>query len=281
MARTPDGDWYQIQYPDAPGGLGWASSQFIVVGNKNAVATIPGPDTGSTAEGTASGGTSGVALQQINVRKGPGTSFDPVGTLDARDPVVLTGRDPAGEWLQLQFPTAPGGLGWAAAQYIQASGVDALPILGAAGAPGGTTSPGSTAQAAPTRAASATPAIAGSDGDSAQAPAASASFGPAGAGALLYSGDLSAPTGDPEDYLGFTTSSGRVVVAVACDGSGTLQFELTEGGSAVPGSDDLACGSARLLTLLPGKTYILRLFLAPEGGPPTYLRYSLRAEESR
>jgi 3-hydroxybutyryl-CoA dehydrogenase/5-formyl-3-hydroxy-2-methylpyridine 4-carboxylate dehydrogenase len=136
----PNGKWYEIMYPDAPGGTGWVTEEYIYVPQgKDTIPVIGGAPTAESAPsgtpGTPGASASGVVLQQINVRKGPGTQFDALGTLDPQDTVTLTGKSPDGTWLQIQYS---GGTGWVAAAFIDATGVESLPIVGETGAVIGT-----------------------------------------------------------------------------------------------------------------------------------------------
>lgn len=67
-----------------------------------------------------------VIVDGVNVRAGPGTEFDIVGSLVRDASMQLVGRNEAGDWVQIEMP---GGTGWVFAQLIQASvDVETLPI---------------------------------------------------------------------------------------------------------------------------------------------------------
>jgi len=53
-----------------------------------------------------------VALEQVNVRDGPGVLYNPVGVLIAGQRVPALGRSPGGDWIEISYPGAPGGVGW-------------------------------------------------------------------------------------------------------------------------------------------------------------------------
>jgi hypothetical protein len=55
---------------------------------------------------------------QINVRSGPGTSYEKVGVLIAGQQAPAKGRSVAGEWLLIEYPGIPGGLGWVYAPLV-------------------------------------------------------------------------------------------------------------------------------------------------------------------
>lgn len=50
---------------------------------------------------------------QINVRMGPSSTIYPVvGTMVSGSTAPALGRSPGGDWIQIEFPSAPGGKGW-------------------------------------------------------------------------------------------------------------------------------------------------------------------------
>jgi uncharacterized protein YraI len=53
-----------------------------------------------------------------NVRRGPDTSFETVGRLDAAQTVTVTGRLESGDWWQIEFEPAPEGKGWVSAEVV-------------------------------------------------------------------------------------------------------------------------------------------------------------------
>jgi len=59
---------------------------------------------------------------QINVRMGPSSTIYPiVGTLLTGSTVPALGRSQGGDWIQIQFSSAPGGKGWVYSPLVQVS----------------------------------------------------------------------------------------------------------------------------------------------------------------
>ncbi len=281
VGTDPDNNWYEILYSQGPNGVGWVSEQFVnVAANKDKIPVIGAPATptaesSTPAAGATSGPTaSGTVIQQVNVRNGPGTSFDSVGTLNPNDTVTLTGKDPSGQWYQIQYAAAPDGKGWVAASFIQATGTDNLPIVGSAGSIIGTGTPVAAATVA-----TPTPAPAFADQDSSQVPAADVAFSAPGAQTLLYSSDLSAPQGDPQDWVRFTPSAPKIFLRLNCSGNSGLAIQVTQDRTSVPGSDGLSCGLTKTLQLSAGKAYLVQLSLAASGPPLSYVHYTLEIKE--
>src|SRR5215207_8488015 len=171
------GSWWQIQYPAGTQGKGWVTSQYVTTGSPPEVPVIGGganPNDGSVA----------IVQQQLNVRSGPGADFNSVGTLNPQDVTRLIGKDANGLWLQIEFVAGPDGKGWISAAFVQAKGVESLPILTGSGTVVGTGTPMDTPQPP-------TPTLipAPIDGDSAQTPAVSVILSASGSRSFQYSDD--------------------------------------------------------------------------------------------
>jgi uncharacterized protein YraI len=173
--------------------------------------------------------------QQINVRSGPGTDFNSLGILNPQDVVNLTGKDPNGAWLQIEFASGPEGKGWVNAAFVQAPGVENLPIVAESGLVVGTGTP-TVIPATPTP----TLVPAWQDGDSAASPIASVIFEPTGTQTFIYNGDLSAPQGDQEDWIAFKPYGQVVFASLECRGSDAIEIQLLE--NNLPANAFIKCG---------------------------------------
>lgn len=59
---------------------------------------------------------------QINVRLGPSSTVYPVvGVLISGSTAPVFGRSPGGDWIQIEFPSAPNGKGWVYSPLVQVS----------------------------------------------------------------------------------------------------------------------------------------------------------------
>lgn len=260
VAKDPGGNWYQILYEGGPERRGWVVSEYVSVENAGAIPVAGG----------SSAAPAGVVREQLNVRDGPGTDFRSVGTLKARDVVTLTGKDSSGMWIQIDFQAGPGGKGWVASSFIEASSIDGLPIVAASGEIVGTSTPTGIAPT-PTVAVVA----AREDGDSLSSPAVSVVFSPSGTGSLLYSSDVSSPEGDEADWISLMPYGSAVDFGLTCRGSGTLNVQLHLDGAPVAEGEALRCGETSHLKLGAGEQYTLRLAAAASSGL-TYVRYTIR-----
>lgn len=244
LAKDSGGNWFQILYAQGPDGTGWIAAQYVQVTAEAGIPILGG----AAGSGSAP---NGVILQQVNVRSGPGTDFNPLGTLNPNDAITLTGRDANGAWFQIEYAAGPNGKGWVTAAYVKSNENANLPIIGTAGEVVGTGTPtGIPPTATPTL----MPAL--EDGDSESSPAVHVTFSPAGSRSLMYTGDISAPQGDAEDWIGFTPYTGQVQMQLDCTG-GSVKVELWQNGVPLSTWGELNCGETSLVNVTAGTAYTL------------------------
>jgi len=264
--KDPGESWWEINYPSGRGvnGKGWVTAQYVITTSGAEVPIIGGnkedPEHGNVA----------IVQQQINVRSGPGTDFNALGTLNPQDVVGLLGKDANGIWLQIDFPAAgPEGKGWINAAFVQAQGVENLPIITETGLIVGTeTSTGIPFTPTPT----VLPAW--NDQDSSSNPSARVIFEPSGTRMLIYNGDTSSPEGDAEDWIAFRTYDPFVFVSLTCHGSNSVELKLLENGSPV--DTYMKCNEpTQLVTVKPDAEVVIRLRAIPSTGTLQYTNYIL------
>lgn len=262
IGKAAGEQWYQILYEGGNDGKGWVAAQFVQVA---AGAEIPliGAESGSGS------GVSGVVMQKLNVRSGPGTSFNALGVLNPQDVVTLLGKNANGTWLQIEYPGGPEGKGWVTAAYIQIKGNGDLPIVAESGEVVGTGTP-TTIPATPT----ATLVAAPLDNDSRQAPLVQVTFSPDGTHAFTFTGDVSAPQGDREDWIEFTPYSGKVSLAFVCL-NGTLLAEIWQGEERIWESNGSACEQQTTLNVTAGQAYTVHVWVSAESNALQYTRYTI------
>jgi uncharacterized protein YraI len=259
VGKDPGENWWQILFSQGAGGRGWVAAEFIAT---TGGATVP------VAGGAAEGG-AGIIQQQINVRSGPGTNFNSLGTMNAQDVVTVIGRDANGAWLQIHFSAGPDGKGWVNAAFVEVDGVESLPIVGETGQLIGTGTPENTAVAT-------LPTIAPAplDNDSAVAPAVNVTLTLNGTSSFQFSSDVSSPAGDAEDWVQFKTYSVNTKLELACEGSESYVAELLLNNSVAM---SLACGKIILFLTDPNAVYAVHFVSSPTGGLE-YTKYVLRVE---
>jgi len=243
IGKDASGSWYQIVYPDSGTGYGWVRAEYVQV---NAPAEIP-PVENVTGNGS---GVSGLVIQKINVRNGPGTTYDSLGVLSPNDVVSVTGKDPESKWLQIIFSSAPDGKGWVASEFLQADNLDTLPVVGSSQQI--TETPSSVLSIS-----TATTLSAIQDGDSMDAPTATAAFSSAGMHILQVTGNVSSPGGDTEDWVQFTSTGKAITLQLTCSGD-ALNVELWSN-SIFEKDLSPACGAKQTIVITPNNKYFLRL----------------------
>ena len=263
VGRDPGENWWQILYVQGAGGKGWVTAQYIRTASKPEVPIIGG------VGADPNNGTVAIIQQKINIRSGPGTGFNSVGTLNPQEAVNLTGKDANGTWLQIEFESGPDGKGWISAAFVQANGVEDLPIVTDAGVIVGTGTP-TNIPLTPT------PTIvpAWEDNDSPTNPIMNVTFEPTGTHISIYNGDVSAPEGDEEDWVQFTSYSQTVLVEVSCKGS-ELDIEILKNGLAIQQMEAIHCGSKLVVHAEPNLPVQIR-FSARSDGSLNYISYTLQ-----
>jgi uncharacterized protein YraI len=248
VSRDPAGNWWQILYPQGVDGKGWVTAQYVITADPSIIPVIGGEDPVS--------GNVAVVEQQLNVRSGPGTSFNSLGTLNPKDMVSLTGKDANSTWLQIEFASGPEGKGWVNAGFVQAQGVENLPIVTEGGDVLGTGTP---TGIPPTPTPTVVPAPL--DNDSAENPIVSVTFAPTGTQTLIYNGDVSSPAGDTQDWIQFVPYSRQVRLEVSCAGGG-IQIELLQNGKSL---GQAACTTREILPVEPDQPVQLHVTPASTG----------------
>jgi hypothetical protein len=147
--RTEETDWYFV-YDDS-GIHGWALAEELLVVSGDSLAiqefTFPGdeiiaiaeeetPTATSTATPTPAGPAEKIVVtvnvfgQRLNVRAGPGTTYDIVAKAVAGVTFNGIARTEAGDWIKVALADLPSGFGWVSAAYVTTSvPFEELPVV--------------------------------------------------------------------------------------------------------------------------------------------------------
>lgn len=259
FARDAGTKWYQIAYPSGPTGRGWVAAQYVTLA---AEAEIPVDATPTPT------GPTGRVLIRLNVRSGPGTSFDSLGMLEAETTVALTGKNATASWFRIDYSSDLSSSGWVTAQYIQTDASASLPVLDDYG---NVVTPGAQeTDSGPALAPTPTIGPAYADSDSPSAPGVRVSFSAVGTRQIVYTSQVSAPEGDLEDWIEFTpyaVSGGqaRVSFSLSCSGNATLTVELWQASTLLEGWGSLTCGESGVIVSLPASLPV-QVRLTPSAG---------------
>jgi uncharacterized protein YraI len=97
-----------------------ASAQVVMV--LSATVTVEGA--------TPSGPALTVTSDSLNVRSGPGTWYAVVGQLQNGATVTVRGKSADGTWWQIDYSSAPGGVGWVSGELVQTnSAASDVPVI--------------------------------------------------------------------------------------------------------------------------------------------------------
>lgn len=264
VGTDPGGNWWQIVYELGVDGKGWVTAQYVETATKPEVPVIGGD------ESNPSSGNSAVVIQQLNIRSGPGTNFNSLGILNPNDVVNLTGKNRDGTWLQVEFAAGPDGKGWVNSGFVNADGAENLSIVSESGEVIGTGTPVDTPHPS-------TPTLvpAPLDNDSSGSPIASVIFNSTGTTTFIYSGDVSAPGGDAEDWIAFTPNGDAMFADIQCIGSNSLRVEFTIIDSI------LSCNQPSVAVRVQAGTQILAHVIATSGsGQLQYTKYTITISTS-
>lgn len=89
----------------------------------------------------------------VNVRKGPGLTFDILGQLKQNESANAKGKSADGQWIQIEFKQGDGGVGWLSAGLVKLGGdANTLAVVQASGQTVTTTTTTTTTVAQPTTA---------------------------------------------------------------------------------------------------------------------------------
>jgi uncharacterized protein YraI len=232
IGRESYGKWYQIADATSPTGNGWIIASYVQVKGTGEIPVI-------------ALGLSGLVVQGLNVRNGPGRDYTSLGTLVANDIVSVTGKDVSGGWLQVNFKGQPG---WVAAEFMLVENSESLAIVADQGDPGTSTIEPNSAVSPP---------ILLEDNDALEAPIASVKLEAAGAGRLQLNGFISPTSGDEADWVQFAPSNRSVTIQIKC-APDSLRLDVYEDSSLVR-EDFLKCNEIKILNTVPGQFYTLKL----------------------
>jgi uncharacterized protein YraI len=117
----------------APGGNGWVSATYVLPENTSGLPVLASPPVPPTVElvPPAEGDPQATSLAQTYVRTGPGETYPAYGIAEAGKTARVIGKSEDGQWLVVRVnPQVVGnGYAWAALAYLQASNIEAVPVV--------------------------------------------------------------------------------------------------------------------------------------------------------
>jgi hypothetical protein len=117
------------------------------------------------------------------------------------------------------------------------------------------------------------------DNDSLDHPIASVVLEPQGTQTLIYTGNVSSPQGDPQDWIQFTSFKEVVFASLHCSLASHLMASVLENGQ--PTSIELACGdSLKPVPVKVNTVYTIHVQAAQFSGGVQYTPYTVRIQTS-
>lgn len=132
IARNDAANWYYIEWTKSPSGKAWVTANAVTMKEDDitrlAIAILDQskrvvlfPPLIWTISGTplplntpAADAKTATINQLAKVRIGPGVGYATMGTINNGATVSVTGRTENNGWLQIEYPSGPGGRGWVA-----------------------------------------------------------------------------------------------------------------------------------------------------------------------
>jgi uncharacterized protein YraI len=138
IARNDVATWYYIEWQKSPTGAAWVLAAAItlkgsdithlpiaVMDSVTKKVTVFPPliwdvkGTPLPLNSPAAGARTALITQLAKVRVGPSLGYSTMGTLNPGDTVVVTGHTNQNSWLQIEYPSGPGGYGWVAGELAK------------------------------------------------------------------------------------------------------------------------------------------------------------------
>jgi uncharacterized protein YraI len=141
IGKSEDGKWWVVRLnPEKVGaGYGWVDGQYTSASNVETVQTIKNPVTYQTAPPPPppAGVPVATAVDFVNVRSGPGTSYTVLVVAPPGASGEVTGKSADGAWWQVKISTtySADGFGWVSADWVYTQNTDSVPVVEASAPP--------------------------------------------------------------------------------------------------------------------------------------------------
>jgi uncharacterized protein YraI len=141
IGKSEDGKWWVVRLNPTKfsAGYGWVSGDYTKAANVETVQTIktpPAPQT-VTPPPPPSGAAIATAVDYVNVRSGPGTTYPILVVAPPGATGEVTGKSSDAAWWQVKIPAAYSvdGLGWVSADWVLTQNAGSVPVVTAPAPP--------------------------------------------------------------------------------------------------------------------------------------------------
>lgn len=128
VGRDPEELWWVIRVPYVEGGLGWVSNDQVIAENTEDVPVATADVSLLNEKLVEDDGQLVSAIENINIRSGPGLGYNKIGVVAIGQQVSATGISPDGFWLAIRIPESSE-LGWISADYVVPQDFENLKII--------------------------------------------------------------------------------------------------------------------------------------------------------
>jgi uncharacterized protein YraI len=141
IGKSEDGQWWVVRLnPEKVGaGYGWVMAEYTQASNVTGVQTIQNPDTHTSVPPVPppAGVPAAMAIEYVNVRTGPGTSYPVLGVASPGASAEVSGKSSDSAWWQVKIPTqySSSGFGWVSADYVVTTNTGSVPVVDAPAPP--------------------------------------------------------------------------------------------------------------------------------------------------
>lgn len=141
LGVSQDGAWWVVRVdPTVVGaGYGWVMVQYTSYSNTQGVQVIANPPPAAPVAPAPppAGAPVATAVDYVNVRTGPGTTYPVLGIASPGASAEVSGKSADGAWWQVKIPTqyVASGFGWVSASYVVTVNTDSVPVVDAAPPP--------------------------------------------------------------------------------------------------------------------------------------------------
>jgi uncharacterized protein YraI len=138
---SEDGAWWVVRLnPEVVGaGYGWVMGEYTQASNVENIQVIATPEAPATIppQPPPAGVPTAMAVDYVNVRSGPGTSYPVLGVASPGASAEVSGKSADGAWWQVVIPAqyTVDGYGWVSASYVVTTNTESVPVVEAPPAP--------------------------------------------------------------------------------------------------------------------------------------------------
>lgn len=136
IGKSSDGGWWVVRIdPKVVGaGYGWVNANYTQASNISDVPALaaPPPPSAAAVDPPASGSATATAMEYVNVRSGPGTTYVVYGVAPPGATAEVSGKSTDGLWWQVVVPTdtvSTEGVAWVSANFVYTQNTANVPVV--------------------------------------------------------------------------------------------------------------------------------------------------------